>query len=542
MLKRKDKKLLPSAELLRSGQVLYALIYCRVSSEKQAREGHGMEAQKQRCIDFAKQRGYLVQDENIFTDTASGGGNFTSRDGQVKILKLIDKFPHRNFVCIVDDPSRLARDVMAHFTFRDALRVRGVGVESPNFNFEETPEGEMAEGMSAVVSQYQRKANRRQVVQKMKARLERGYWCFSQKKGYDMFKDPIHGKLCKPNKESKVLTLALEGFARGDLPRKIDFCRFLFERGFWKGKYPEKYLDSAGAILSDCFYMGDIEYPKWEISRRKGQHKGIISSAVFQKIQVRLSKPLATTRIRKDITSDFPVRGLVNCVCNQHMTASWSKGRSSRYVYYFCTNRECKFYRKSVPAKLIENGFIDMMKKTRLKDEIGEVIEVVFDRVWKQEVSNLEQREKIQTGQIQDLHNKIRDFTDLVCSAKNDHLRSIYEKRIEEFALQLEQKQRKSAVNIDLSIPYRTALKKVKIILKNPYSIWKKMKLEEQHELFFFIFDWKLSYDPKIGYRTVQTPTAIRLFEEFATSNSVYVDPTGFEPVTSSLQMRRSTN
>ncbi len=68
------------------------------------------------------------------------------------------------------------------------------------------------------------------------------------------------------------------------------------------------------------------------------------------------------------------------------------------------------------------------------------------------------------------------------------------------------------------------------------------MPVREQHELFFFIFDAKLTYSKKDGYRTAETPTAARLFEGFAAVDSSTVDRTGFEPATLSLQMRCSTN
>ena len=69
-----------------------------------------------------------------------------------------------------------------------------------------------------------------------------------------------------------------------------------------------------------------------------------------------------------------------------------------------------------------------------------------------------------------------------------------------------------------------------------------KLPVREQHELFFFIFDKKLVYIKNQGYRTSEMPTAARLFEDFATVDSSNVDPSGFEPLTSSLQMKRSTN
>jgi len=48
---------------------------------------------------------------------------------------------------------------------------------------------------------------------------------------------------------------------------------------------------------------------------------------------------------------------------------------------------------------------------------------------------------------------------------------------------------------------------------------------------FYFIFEKKLLYSKNEGYRTAEIPSAIRLFEDFATSNTHDVEMTGIEPV-----------
>ena len=120
----------------------------------------------------------------------------------------------------------------------------------------------------------------------MKARLELGYWTFGGKKGYEMVKDPMHGKLAVPDgKDSLLLKKALEGFASGVYVRKIDACRYLVEKRFWKNQPPEKYIDKFTGFLQDPFYAGFIEYPEWNVSRREGHHRAIISLETFEKNQ-----------------------------------------------------------------------------------------------------------------------------------------------------------------------------------------------------------------------------------------------------------------
>ena len=44
---------------------LYSLICCRVSSEKQVRDGHGLESQKQRCKKYSDENGYTYEDTPV---------------------------------------------------------------------------------------------------------------------------------------------------------------------------------------------------------------------------------------------------------------------------------------------------------------------------------------------------------------------------------------------------------------------------------------------------------------------------------------------
>ena len=85
-----------------------ALIYCRVSSTKQAVEGHGLDSQEHRCRDYAAARGYEV--EAVFPDDVTGGGDFMKRPGMVALISYLDAQRDRKaYVVIFDDLKRFAR-------------------------------------------------------------------------------------------------------------------------------------------------------------------------------------------------------------------------------------------------------------------------------------------------------------------------------------------------------------------------------------------------------------------------------------------------
>ena len=518
------------------------LVYARVSSKKQETEGSGLESQTGRCLKDLLSIG--MPHARTFLDSYSGGGDFMQRPAMRKLLEFVDANPHKKFLVVFDDLSRFARDVQFHLKLRATFKARDVLLRCLNFNLDDSPEGEMVEIMMAAQNQYHRKSNRRQVVQKMKARLESGYWPFARKRGYTLTPDPVHHVLAIPNGESKMLTSALEGFASGKLVRKIDVARFLVERGFWKKKRPpEKYLDQVSVILSDSFLAGFVEYTPWEVERRQGHHQGLISPATFEIIQTRLQRNITGVRIRKDTTEDFPMRGLTLCTCGKPYTAAYSRGRSKRYAYYFCQNRVCEFYGKSIPKKSIDDNFAKVLQRGKLRPEIGKVVGEVFEAVWKQSINNLEKQDDRRRQEIGSLNEELRGLTERARKAQNDRIRGVYEKRMEEIAQIIEDGQGQTTNDAGhLFTPYRTALDKATKLVKSPYVVWKKLDAREKHGLYFFIFDEKIVYAKNEGYRTAEIPTTARLFEEFVAENSSYVDRTGFEPATPSLQTRCSTN
>lgn len=150
-----------------------ALIYCRVSTTKQKLVGSGLESQEHRCRQYAENKGYDV--EMVFPDDVSGGGVFMKRPGMVALLAYLDSQTDKNYVVVFDDLKRLARDVEFHIKLRRELAVRNARIECLNFSFEDTPEGKFVETIIAAQGELEREQNRRQVKQKMMARVEKGY-------------------------------------------------------------------------------------------------------------------------------------------------------------------------------------------------------------------------------------------------------------------------------------------------------------------------------------------------------------------------------
>jgi hypothetical protein len=359
------------------------------------------------------------------------------------------------------------------------------------------------ETVLAAGNELERHQNKRQVIQKMKARLEAGYWPFGAKRGYKMILDPIHGKLCVPDgNEAKLLKKAVEGFSTGLFARKIDACIFLVENGFWK-REPKMYVYLFDKILRDPFFAGFIEYLEWDVSRREGHHKGIISLATFENNQKRLSKVSINKRIRTDVSPILYLRGLLNCACcGHHLSGGKTNGNGGVYWYYFCQNKSCRLFRKSIDSAKAHDEFEKLLVNQTLKPDTEKLASLIFNRVWKDEMDNLKMVESKELKRRALIDEKIDRLTNMAISAKSEKITRVYEKQIEKLAGELEQTSNSPKEKPNFDLPYRTALDKAFGMLKSPYKIWESVDVIEKHRLFFFLFEEKLIYSKETGYTT----------------------------------------
>jgi site-specific DNA recombinase len=498
------------------------LIYTRVSSKKQETEGSGLQSQEERCI--RELSALNVPHIRTFPDSYSGGGDFMNRPSMRELLAYIDSNPQKQYVVIFDDLSRLARDVVFHIKLRAEFRARDVILKCLNYNFDESEEGSFIEVVFASKAELDRKQNRRQVVQKMKARLDGGYWTFSTKKGYDYIKDSLHGNILIPNEEGFILKEALEAFAVGNLVRKIDVCRFLGERNFWKNqkKLAEARISHVTELMIDPFYCGDIEYPAWDVTRRKGHHEPLITTDTHERILSRLNKS-ESKRLRRDVSDDFPLRGLVLCEgCNKKMTGAWSTARNGKHAYYSCQTKECSYRRKSLRKKDIESNFVTVVKNNTLKSDVEPLVSLVFGRVWEQEIKSLKDIKQRHSVKMKTLEEDVRQYSQLAKGAKSEVVREGYEDQMEAIGKELAQLKSEPATHTfeESDIPYRTALNKALVMLKNPYEIWKDLSTVEKQRFFYFIFEDNLVYSRQEGYRTANSLSTTRLFEDFVSETS----------------------
>ncbi len=484
-----------------SKNIRNAVIYCRVSDTKQKTLGHGLDSQEHRCRQYALANGMHV--EKVFPDDASGGGDFMNRPGMVSLLSYLDQHPETNYVVLFDDLKRFSRDREFHFKLRQEFRARNAEVECLNYRFDDTPEGEFMETIFAAQGQLERLQNRRQVIQKMRARVEQGYAVFQSPIGLKFQKTKGQGKMLVHDEPfASIVKEALEGYAKGRFQIQAEVKRFLESHPLYpKNKHGEVSNEQVHRLLRQPVYAGYVEAPVWNISLRKGKHEGLISYATFQKIQERLDGN-PKTAARKDISEDFPLRGFVVCGdCNHPLTACWSTSTTGKkHPYYLCHNKPCKSNRKSIRRDALESDFEEVLGTLLPTKGLHGLIQDLFKKAWEEQLNKASSlADNVQQSLIE-TDKQIEQLLDRIVETTSISVIKSYERRID----QLEKKKLSMREKLEISHTPRHTFEEMFefaiTFVSNPQKLWRSNRLEHKRAVMKLAFLERPAYHRKNGF------------------------------------------
>lgn len=517
-----------------SDKKIYAVTYSRVSSQRQVDEGHGAESQENRCIEFAKLRGYHVI--KSFSDLGISGGK-VNRTGMNALLAFIRKRDDKPVV-IIDDISRLARGLDAHIRLRMEISNAGGKLESPSIDFGEDSDSQLVENLLASVSQHQRQKNAEQVVHRMRARSLAGYWVAGPVVGYKIIKTKEHGKLLSPDQPvANVIKTAFESFASGRFETQTEIKRYFESQAcFPKRENGKVHLQKVKAILTRPLYAGYLHSPSRGIHLQPAKHQPLISYKTFLKVQKKLENVSKTKApIRKTISNDFILRGFVTCgECQHPMTSCWSKGPNKKYAYYFCQNKDCKLRKKSISRGAIEGAFESLLASLVPQKEVFHMLEKMLKKLWDDRSKHIEENLITVQKEKAKLDKQINNLVMRVAEAGNDNLINAYEKRIYELEGQkiaLDEKSQDYGNQLpDFERVYRTTFS----IMQDVHKHWVSSGITQKMTIIRMVFLDKLSYHMDEGYRTAPLSMPFRVLKAMNDNEYDMVEAAGVEPASAS--------
>src|ERR1700677_4014110 len=302
-----------------------AVIYARVSSKEQEKEGFSIPAQLKLLKEYAAANGFAVAQEYIDVETAK-------QTGRAAFGELIAYLKARSSVrvMLVEKTDRLYRNLKDWVTV-DELDVEmhfpkeGVVLSRESRSSEKFMHGIkvlMAKNYIDNLSEETRKG--------MTEKAEQGPWPSNAPLGYNNVTRADGKKTIVPDESAAPIICSMfEWYARGDTSirettKKARAAGLVFRKS--GGRIPGS---TVAKILRNRIYTGRFD---WDGKTHDGLHEPIVSSELWERVQDVLDGRIGRrTRTRR---RDFAFSGLIECAaCGCAIVGEIKK---ERYVYYHC--------------------------------------------------------------------------------------------------------------------------------------------------------------------------------------------------------------
>ena len=531
------------------------IIYCRVSSKWQLEWGW-LNSQEVACRRYCEQNWYKVI--NIFNDAFTGWD--LDRPWLNKLFEFIDINNKQNpesliNVFVVDDITRIARDYQVHLELTKWLIKRWVRYETVNMKFEDTPAGKMIEGIMALYSEYFRRNNQHQVINRQEARLLDWYRPRDYPLWYKTEKAPVWWKILiidEPN--ASIIKEALEWYANDLFDSVREVAEFLQRKWLDLRRYKKKKKDTnvvhtslAQRVLSNILYSGHIEYKNItrdkdgivkkarDISLRKWKHKGLITLETYRKIQAKLQWKRTYTHEKKTINDDYPLRWYVTCqCCDLNFTTGKSRSKNWKQIAYYQYNKKCIHWWKSIQASKLHIMIDEELQKLWVNKQFLWFIKLLLTEEFNERKKDKELDAKNVEKEISKINEESNNLLNSLANTSSSIVQKKIEQKIEECELRrlrsIEQLN-KIKTNIEITKVLDLAFE----ILSDPHYIRTHWTVDQQQMLLRLLFSKKIPVDFSTGtYWTLPFTSLFLHSKDIWKQDYSHLEMMGFEPMSRS--------
>ncbi|MGB8657427.1 MAG: recombinase family protein [Candidatus Zixiibacteriota bacterium] len=330
-----------------------AVLYARVSSKEQEKEGYSIPAQLRLLKEYAQKNSLTIVKEFIDVETAKQAGRanfgemikFLEKDPAVKII-LVEKTDrlYRNFkdyviiddldleIHLVKEGEVLSKDSKSHQKFIHGIKVLLAKNYIDNLS-EETKKG-------------------------LKEKAEQGYYPGHARLGYR--NNPETHQIEVDPEKAVIVKKMFEWYSTGNCSLAEIREKVIDEGLVYSKSQPRISKSHVERTLKNPVYYGDFW---WNGKLYKGRHQPIISRELFDKVQ----EAFSNRNRSKGRKRDFAFTGLLMCGhCGCSITAEIHK---NRYIYYRCTGFKGKCGQPYIREELLEEELGELVRSIVIDDE-----------------------------------------------------------------------------------------------------------------------------------------------------------------------------
>ena len=332
-----------------------AVIYARVSSKDQEKEGFSIPAQTRLLEDYAATHGIEVVKKFVDVETAKRAG----RTNFNKMLEYLDKRGAACRIVLVEKTDRLYRNLKDWVTL-DGLDLEIHLVKEGAVLCDDSRSSEkFMHGIKVLMAKNYIDNLSEEVTKGMREKARQGLWPSRAPLGYLNTRNDAGEKVITPDPERAVLVIQVFKWAASGFHSLNELAAMANAAGLTskKGK-PVQARAHIYRILRNPLYTGQF---LWDGEWFDGVHEPLISITLFDEVQDALARRYAKQTHK--VKHNFAFTGLIQCgVCGCMVTAQINKGK---YVYYHCTkNRDCD-QRKYTREEELERQFTEAVQSLR---------------------------------------------------------------------------------------------------------------------------------------------------------------------------------
>ena len=345
-----------------------ALIYARVSSKEQEKEGFSIPAQLKLLKEYAATQGFTIAQEYVDVETAK----HTGRTAFGEMIAYLRAHPSIR-VLLVEKTDRLYRNLKDWVTV-DELDIEmhfpkeGVVLSRESRSSEKFMHGIkvlMAKNYIDNLSEESRKGQQE--------KAEQGIWPTKTPLGYRNVTNPDGKKVIATDPVvAPIITKMFEWYGRGGISLKETAKKAQAEGLVYTKSGAKVPVSTVHSILHNRLYTGQFE---WNGKLIQGTHEPLVSIELWERVQGVLDGRHA--KKSKQGKRDFAFSGLIAChACGCAVVGEIKK---ERYVYYHCTgfadkcqSNPASCRRKYVREEVIEKQFTDLLGRLKFDDEVLE--------------------------------------------------------------------------------------------------------------------------------------------------------------------------
>jgi len=446
-----------------------AVLYARVSSKEQEREGYSIPAQRKLLCSYAQKYGYEIVREFVDVETAKQSG----RTHFSEMVLYLDEHPQVGTI-LCEKTDRLYRNFKDYVIIDDLDLTLIFVKEGSVLNKHSRSHEKFIHGIKVLMA--------KNYIDNLSEETRKGLLEKAEEGEFPAFA-PLGYRHNKANKtieldeqRAPIIRKMIELYAAGKYSIR-GLQAYVTEQGLTSRRGNKVMRSSIAEMLKNPFYHGDFI---WAGKQYHGKHPPIIDRELFDRVQAMIS---SKNRTRESIHG-FVYTGLLKCAeCGCSITAEIKKGR---YVYYHCTFDKGKCSGSYVREEELEQQFGEIFKQFQFSEK-------VFN--WTREALRMSQKEKAEfhNKAIEGLHAQYLKLQNRIDQMYLDKLdgeveEAFYIKHMKEWREDQKRLQRQIEAHQEADENYIEQGIKLIEIARNAYEFYQSKDQPIRAELIRFIF------------------------------------------------------